>query len=427
MSEVLTFNNWLSGPSEDLVTINPKRTRKELSLDVLKVCERFSALSGTRILITTESNYSFLCLFLGIVLSGNVPVLIPQNAILKEERYALAELWVTEEDLSEILAVCPSKTPTKSDFRNSIVELYTSGSSGAPKKITKTIGQLDLEAAQTTRLLPKSEVEAVASTADSEHQYGLTFNIWLAMSHGLAIYDKRIKVPEDCSKIKVNSLLISTPSFLSNLDPALLPPPVKRVVSAGSPLTEKAASLVKNWLGCEITEIYGSTEAGVIAYRFTRDGNLSSLWTLFSDLSIIENRLVSTGRVLPSLILEDEYDFHNPRQFLLKGRKDNILKIGEERINLTNVEKTITQFYSMPCKVIPLKRNGRTLLGAVLLDPMVKEVSRLPAAKILSLRNGLKDKIPLLALPRFWRITPSWPQNNQGKILIRELRRFFDE
>lgn len=134
MSEVLTFNNWLSGPSEDLVTINPKRTRKELSLDVLKVCERFSALSGTRILITTESNYSFLCLFLGIVLSGNVPVLIPQNAILKEERYALAELWVTEEDLSEILAVCPSKTPTKSDFRNSIVELYTSGSSGAPKK-----------------------------------------------------------------------------------------------------------------------------------------------------------------------------------------------------------------------------------------------------------------------------------------------------
>ncbi len=427
MSEVLTFNNWLSGPPEDLVTINPKRTRKELSLDVLKVYERFSALSGTRILITTESNYSFLCLFLGIVLSGNVPVLIPQNAILKEERYALAELWVTEEDLSEILAVCPSKTPTKSDFKNSIVELYTSGSSGAPKKITKTIDQLDLEAAQTTRLLPKSEVEAVASTADSEHQYGLTFNIWLAMSHGLAIYDKRIKVPEDCSKIKVNSFLISTPSFLSNLDPALLPPPVRRVVSAGAPLTEKAASLVKNWLGCEITEIYGSTEAGVIAYRFTRDGKLSSLWTLFSDLSIIEDRLVSTGRLLPSLILEDEYDFHNPRQFLLKGRKDNILKIGEERINLTNVEKTITHFYSMPCKVIPMERNGRTLLGAVLLDPMVKEVSRLPAAKILSMRNGLKDKIPLLALPRFWRITPSWPQNNQGKILIQELRRFFDE
>lgn len=427
MSEVLTFNNWLSGPPEDLVTINPKRTRKELSLDVLKVYERFSAVSETRILITTESNYSFLCLFLGIVLSGKVPVLIPQNAILKEERYALAELWVTEEDLSEILAVCPSKTPTKSDFRNSIVELYTSGSSGAPKKITKTIDQLDLEAAQTTRLLPKSEIEAVASTADSEHQYGLTFNIWLAMSHGLAIYDKRIKVPEDCSKIKVNSLLISTPSFLSNLDPALLPPPVRRVVSAGAPLTEKAASLVKNWLGCEITEIYGSTEAGVIAYRFTRDGKLNSLWTLFSDLSIIENRLVSTGRVLPSLILEDEYDFHNPRQFLLKGRKDNILKIGEERINLTNVEKTITQFYSMPCKVIPLERNGRTLLGAVLLDPMVKEVSRLPAARILSLRNGLKGKIPLLALPRFWRITPSWPQNNQGKILIQELRRFFDE
>lgn len=427
MSEVLTFNNWLSGPPEDLVTINPKRTRKELNLDVLKVYERFSAVSETRILITTESNYSFLCLFLGIVLSGNVPVLIPQNAILKEERYALAELWVTEEDLSEILAVCPSKTLTKSDFGNSIVELYTSGSSGAPKKITKTIDQLDLEAAQTTRLLPKSEIEAVASTADSEHQYGLTFNIWLAMSHGLAIYDKRIKVPEDCSKIKVNSLLISTPSFLSNLDPALLPPPVRRVVSAGAPLTEKAASLVKNWLGCEITEIYGSTEAGVIAYRFTRDGKLNSLWTLFSDLSIIENRLVSTGRVLPSLILEDEYDFHNPRQFLLKGRKDNILKIGEERINLTNVEKTITQFYSMPCKVIPLERNGRTLVGAVLLDPMVKEVSRLPAARILSLRNGLKGKIPLLALPRFWRITPSWPQNNQGKILIRELRRFFDE
>ena len=405
MSEVLTFNNWLSGPPEDLVTINPKRTRKELSLDVRKVYKHFSEVSGARILITTESNYSFLCLFMGIVLSGNVPVLIPQNAILEKERHALAELCVREEDLREILTDSSSETPTQSDFRNNIVELFTSGSSGAPKKITKTIGQLDLEAAQTTCLLPKSEVQAVASTADSEHQYGLTFNIWLAMSHGLAIYDKRIKVPEDCSKIKVNSFFISTPSFLSNLDPALLPPPIKRVVSAGAPLTEKTASLVKTWLGCEITEIYGSTEAGVIAYRFTHDGKLSSLWTLFSDLSIVGNRLVSTGRVLPSLIL----------------------KIGEERINLTNVEKTITQFYSRPCKVVPLERDGRTFLGAVLLDPMVKEVSRLPAAKILSLRNDLKDKIPLLALPRFWRITPSWPQNNQGKILIRELRRFFDE
>ena len=76
----------------------------------------------------------------------------------------------------------------------------------------------------------------------------------------------------------------------------------------------------------------------------------------FSDLSIVGIRFSSTGRVLPSLILEDEYDFHTPRQFLLKGRKDNILKIGEERINLTNVEKTITQFYSMPCKVVPLER-----------------------------------------------------------------------
>lgn len=137
--------------------------------------------------------------------------------------------------------------------------------------------------------------------------------------------------------------------------------------------------------------------------------------------------MVSTGRVLPSLILEDDYDFRNPRQFILKGRKDNILKIGEERINLTVVEKRIAQYSSLPCKVVPLEREGRTFLGAVLLNPMVKEVSRLPAVKILSLRKELKDKIPLLALPRFWRITPSWPQNNQGKILIRELRRFFDE
>lgn len=225
MSEVLTFNNWLSGPPEDFVTINPKRTRKELSLDVRRVYKHFSEVSGARILITTESNYSFLCLFMGIVLSGNVPVLIPQNAILEKERHALAELCVREEDLREILTDSSSETPTQSDFRNSIVELFTSGSSGAPKKITKTIGQLDLEAAQTTRLLPKSEVQAVASTADSEHQYGLTFNIWLAMSHGLAIYDKRIKVPEDCSKIKVNSFFYfhSLISFESGSGPSSTP------------------------------------------------------------------------------------------------------------------------------------------------------------------------------------------------------------
>lgn len=425
MSDFYPFKDWLTAKPKDLITVGPVRTREQLVSDVRRVQAYLASHKNKRVLITAESVYNFLCLFIGTLLSGNRPILVPQKTIhLRGEQ--VADLSLTDQIFLQI-------SSTKTDQNSPVCEpqllfeLFTSGSSGTPKKILKTVQQMDLEAGQTAALFTAALPKSVARTVDCEHQYGLTFSVWLPMSLGIPIHDKRISIPEQCSNLSLTPLLVSTPSFLNNLDKSLPAPNVAMVISAGSPLHSKAASLVWQWLNTDILEIYGSSEAGVIGFRKTERGKISSLWKLFSDLSVKEGFLFSTGRTTGCLEIDDILEFTDSNSFILKGRKDRICKIGEEKISLDHIEHVIKEVCSRQVKVLPIEKNGRMFLGAILLIPEQNRDSHLDGQTITALREQLRNKIPLLSLPRFWRSVPNWPRNNQGKIQISRLRELFDE
>lgn len=425
MSNFYPFKDWLTAEPKNLITVNPIRTREQLASDVNKVVRYLGVEKDKRILISTDSFYSFLCLFIGTLLSGNRPVLFPKKTINARE-VQLVDLSLTDQSFQKISKEEQSSNASFCE-NGFFFELFTSGSNGKPKKILKSVQQMDLEAVQTMALFSENAPKAIARTVDLEHQYGLTFSVWLPMTLGIPTYDRRISVPEECSKITHNSLLVSTPSFLANLDKNLPTPTSAMVISAGAPLPSKAASLVWEWLKTNVLEIYGSSEAGVIGFRKSKSGEICSFWQLFPDLIVKDGFLFSTGRTPDGLEIEDVLDFKDHRHFLLKGRKDRICKIGEERINLDRIENIVKETCSREVKILPIEKNGRLFLGAVLLMPEQTMSSRLDGPTVLRIREKLREKIPLLSLPRFWRTVPVWPRNNQGKIQNSVLQELFNE
>jgi 3-hydroxymyristoyl/3-hydroxydecanoyl-(acyl carrier protein) dehydratase len=110
----------------------------------------------------------------------------------------------------------------------------------------------------------------------------------------------------------------------------------------------------------------------------------------------------------------------------LRGRADRIVKIGEERVSLTGLERRLT--------ASPLLEEAR---GLVLADERVGVVAVLsPAGRGLARRAGkrvlveeltcwTRPHIVPVALPRRWRLVDALPQDALGKVLDADLHALF--
>ena len=200
------FVAWLTGPAHDIVArADDGRpiTRRDFARDVLCAARALVGLDGQRIAIDEGHPYRFAVLLNAVLWSGCTPVLFPgRGAQFEALKDAYDAVLV---DASDGVTVYPKLTLvvkmdaepltieslTKPDATRPI-RLFTSGSSGTPKCIEKTVGLMDREAEVTTRLFGAvTEGAVVQSTVDPRHLYGLTFNIWFAFSAGRPIATTR--------------------------------------------------------------------------------------------------------------------------------------------------------------------------------------------------------------------------------------------
>lgn len=441
------FVAWLTGPAHDIVArADDGRpiTRRDFARDVLCAARALVGLDGQRIAIDEGHPYRFAVLLNAVLWSGCTPVLFPgRGAQFEALKDAYDAVLV---DASDGVTVYPKLTLvvkmdaepltieslTKPDATRPI-RLFTSGSSGTPKCIEKTVGLMDREAEVTTRLFGAvTEGAVVQSTVDPRHLYGLTFNIWFAFSAGRPIATTRRVYQEQLLTLPHPVALITTPTFMRMLETTLAAPVLPLVLSAGGPLSDEAKATLTAWSPSTIYEIYGSTETGVVASRAHESNALANAqtpdWTLIDEAMLSETAdgWVLTSPLLPTgvMMLDDQLKLTGERTFHLLGRRDRVVKIGEVRLSLTEIERVVERTLGLVIRALPVVHGERTLIGAVVNEALSpKWTGQLPDRRAVT--QALHGTLDPLARPRLWRSVPDWPMNAQGKVETQRLLELF--
>lgn len=289
-----------------------------------------------------------------------------------------------------------------------MINLFTSGSTGVPKNIGKTLKNLEIEAQATIDDfdLPKNGI--IASTTSSAHSYGLAFNFILAFYGNFSINREKIEFPE---QFNACDILISTPSFMEKLckyDFVFENPP-KKIFLAGAKLKNEVYEYFAQF--SDVIDIYGSTETGNIAYK--RGGNI---FTLISGVDIElgeNNQIVVKTPFCPyeKMPLSDIVERVSDKNFILKKRTDRIVKIQEKRISLDELENKMKK-HNFVEDCYCFMYDEKLCCAVVCHNPSVNDFK-----KHLSKFSEI--------LPKKWRILDEIPKTQNGKIDSATLRKIF--
>ena len=186
------------------------------------------------------------------------------------------------------------------------------------------------------------------------------------------------------------------------------------------------------WSPSTIYEIYGSTETGVVASRAHESNALANAqtpdWTLIDEAMLSETAdgWILTSPLLPTgvMTLDDQLKLTGERTFHLLGRRDRVVKIGEVRLSLTEIERVVERTLGLVIRALPVVHGERTLIGAVVNEALSpKWTGQLPDRRAVT--QALHGTLDPLARPRLWRSVPDWPMNAQGKVETQRLLELF--
>ncbi len=451
MHNPLPLSQWLNAPRPDDTPVAWSGDRcwklGQLRDDVSALTACLQQQEGDRWALCFDNSYLFIVALLATLHAGKTPVLPGHSReSLLEEQQGLFSGVLSDRTLSfrgRLLVVSSARRsappfmplPAIDDAR--VIELFTSGSTGAPERIVKRVAQLDREA----RLLAARFGErlngcCVVSSVVPQHLYGLTFRIVLPMALALPLHAEMISYAEQLAAVDHTRryLFISSPAFLKRLDTQLAPPPVAVLVSAGGVLMWESACNTHRWLGLWPDEIYGSSETGVLAWRYRQADKC--LWQPFPGVTFSRDNgaLRVTSPLIDEadgVLLDDILHVGDDGQFSLIGRQGRVVKIEEKRISLTEVEQRLLALDGIcEAAALPVTRGGRQGVGVLLVlgDAARQQLhQRGSKAQIMAWRRALRPWLEPVAIPRYWRIIDEMPVNSMNKRVYAQLQELFHE
>lgn len=315
--------------------------------------------------------------------------------------------------------------------------LQTSGSTGAPKSIEKTLFQLDAELSVLEFQWGLSLQDArIAATVPHYHIYGLLFRLLWPVASGRAFIIEELSMPDDIQSgiaCHAPAALVSSPSHLERI-PSLMrlgdmAPHIVRIFSSGSPLSPATAALYTGSLGIAPTEVLGSTETGGVAWR---EGG--SEWTPFCDVDV----RLATGDALevrsPRTPLRewhvtgDGAEFMDGGCFRLTGRLDRVAKIEGKRISLDDLEKKLSGHAGVSNAGVVVLEGDRKILGAVVAmspDGRMRLDREGRSRMVADLKAHLAQWFEPVMIPKQWRFVDRLPADERGKITVSGLAALF--
>lgn len=395
--------------------------------DVADLTRRLRVSQCRRIGLWCLDGYAFAVGLLAIAHAG-AEAIIPPNAqpgLLN----ALAAQWdgLISDDptLAPTLAALvddPAAGPLDAlDGDGCAVTFFTSGTTAEPKRVARSLGQLEREALALDALLGAPGLGATLATVSHQHAYGLAFKVLWPLSAGRPFASRSHEVWETLLPDLVpGSVLVSSPAHLSRLGglegewrPAL-------VLSAGAPLPMAAAQHSASLFGVAPVEIYGSTETGAIASRTPLSH--ATPWIPLPGIQVTQRADGCLRLSSPWVVgCHDGDDVIAPAEgdgFVLHGRADRVVKVAGKRVSLAAVEAALTQLPEVSDAAVTLSDGERDQLAAALVlspegEALLAQLGPFRLGR--KLRALLAGQLEPLSRPQRWRFVAVIPAAALGK------------
>jgi len=237
----------------------------------------------------------------------------------------------------------------------------TSGTSGGAKPITHTMESLLSEGQFLARLL--TQPSQVISSVPACHIYGFLYTVLLP-----SLWKRPMRLLADVSAadITADTLIVGTPFTWEFLHQSLFSraPVPCRGVSSTAPMPSGLFSQLAE-AGVSLTEVYGSSDTGGMAYRHQPDVP----FMLFSYVVLLPGNPSSITRIdiNETYTVPDRLEQLSAREIRVLGRLDNAVQIAGVNVYPAHVQQVIESCpLVIECDVYAKADAGTTqLYGAV--------------------------------------------------------------
>jgi long-chain acyl-CoA synthetase len=307
------------------------------------------------------------------------------------------------------------------------VALFTSGTTGEPKRIELTHTQLRTNAEYLARALAVTEDDVLWGSAPVSHVFGMTgcMNMAIAVGAKLALA-RRFDAHDALERIEREgvSVFMGVPAMLAALVAAAREtgraPRLRLAHCGGAPLPQDTLRAFEETFGAPVLEGYGMTEVGgVVALNHAGSprkagsvGKAAGCELRIADDGEVLVRV--SGRWLPTGdIGRLDEDGH---LFLLDRKKDVILR-GGYSVYPREVEEALHHHPSVREAVVVGVPHA--LLGEEVAALVVADAGCSPRA----VKDFVRERVAAYAYPRLVVLVDELPRNASGKVLRRAVDR----
>ncbi len=428
------------------------RTWRDFEGHVAALCRRLDSLAGERWVVFLEDSYAFAVALLALAQRGRVAVLPPNGQPGTLSRFCEsadgavfdtvergAAVGATVPVVAALQQPVPAEDWSDLDPDASLIEFFTSGTTGDSKRIAKRLRHLDDEVAVLDELFGGDCAAArVVATASHQHIYGSLFRVFWPLAAGRSFSARTyLHGTEVAAAAEGATALVSTPVQLKAMaiGDTLRELPLSAVFSSGAPLEGETAAAVFNLTGIAVTEVFGSTETGGVGWR-RRQGDVDAPWQVLPGVQVRAGTDGGLEVSSPFVSAADGDWFAMGDRvelvaggFRLGARMDRIVKIASKRLSLPEMERDLCLHDHVAEAALVVERRGMeervcaavvpSQAGRVALDELGKvELSR-------ALGDHLAGFFDRVLLPRAWRFVDALPRSAQGKLPASAVRALF--
>jgi len=394
---------------------------------------------GDAVALQLGNTPAFVIALLGLARLGAVAVLLDDELKKSEVEAAMASAGarrlLASDTFSEMAAIdrdsqVPVLPPMPPPHAPWLCQ-FTSGTTGAPTPVVRTHAQVAFALEAFASAIGTTDRDCFLAAIPLTHGYGL-FNACLGALHagGTIVLQPRFDRRETLRLIARERVTVfpAVPFMWAILAETRMPTPVdlssvRWPLTGGARLDARTWRVVRDRLGLQLRQMYGTTETSVIAMNLDTDveSTLESVGRALPGIEIaIENGTVAVRSGSASRADADGWTRtgdvgrmdESGRLFLL-GRATEIVRVAGRTINPAEIESVLASYPAVRDAAVITIRDPH---GEPAIKAMV--VAECTVGELVEFCQG---RLAAYKMPRVIDLCASIPRGRTGKVLARDI------